>query len=666
MAKVIIAPYGRKARMERFENLYTAERRGNYEAAYPNGIDLKPGTDEHESLVTEIMMRAREARNVILAKTDVWEKIDMSLTTYMKMDDAEEKIKADDERKPVAVVVPMSYAIRETLLTYLMAAFLDEPFFRYEGTGPEDVVGAMLLEMTIARQTRQNKVGLALHNMWSDAISYGFGAVGVNYMQHKRNISVSKKVVQEGFMSKLFGALGMGGEDQFERSTELRLVSEGNELIGIDPYMYLPDPNVPIEHVQKGEFAGYLERTNVMNVLSEENGSDVWFNALYLKSIQDGRSILFDEQMTGRYEKDGGFYSRSQAAVTTNPVDIVHFYWKLIPAEWDLGDSEYPETWYFAVAGDSVLLAAEPLTDNHGMIPIAVCAPDSDGHITTPTSKLETINGLQEFVDWEFKSRMHAVRKSLNDMFVVDPKLIYTQDLKNPKPGKLIRLRPGAWGKGVSDAVQQLKVNDVTAGHLAEVSGVIAVAREMSGAVDFMHGIARKSSERITATEHMDTRTGALSRLQRLAKLISMMAHDDIATMFAYNTQQYMSQDTYVKTVGEWEERLLTEYGIQQVAGRYPVRPQDLDIMFDIVSHDGTVPGGGDAQAWVQMYQIMAGNPEIAAQHDMGRVFKHIARLLGAKNLDEFNKSAGPVNFNVQSDQAVGDQVASGRLQQLG
>jgi hypothetical protein len=40
----------------------------------------------------------------------------------------------------------------ETILTYLVAAFLQDPIFRYEGAGPEDITGALLMELAVGLQ----------------------------------------------------------------------------------------------------------------------------------------------------------------------------------------------------------------------------------------------------------------------------------------------------------------------------------------------------------------------------------------------------------------------------------------------------------------------------------------------------------------------------------
>jgi hypothetical protein len=52
-------------------------------------------------------------------------------------------------------------------------------------------------------------------------------------------------------------------------------------------------------------------------------------------------------------------------------------------------------------------------------------------------------------------------------MLIVDPSLINMADLEDPKPGKLIRMRRAAWGRGVENAVKQLNVNDITRQHIS-------------------------------------------------------------------------------------------------------------------------------------------------------------------------------------------------------
>ena len=106
----------------------------NYDYEYPDGLDLKPGSKLHDKLRDEVIQRANEANSAVSNRYESWNKIDEVLTTYIPLDQDEEDVKTADGRKPVSIIFPYTYAIHETVLTYLVNAFLTEPIFRYEGT----------------------------------------------------------------------------------------------------------------------------------------------------------------------------------------------------------------------------------------------------------------------------------------------------------------------------------------------------------------------------------------------------------------------------------------------------------------------------------------------------------------------------------------------------
>ena len=73
------------------------------------------------------------------------------------------------------------------------------------------------------------------------------------------------------------------------------LIFEGNDLSNIDPYLWLPDPSVSSDHIQDGEYLGWIDRDNYMNMLSEESQSDSGiFNVRYLRKKGDKRSRIKD------------------------------------------------------------------------------------------------------------------------------------------------------------------------------------------------------------------------------------------------------------------------------------------------------------------------------------------------------------------------------------
>lgn len=629
-------------------DMVTKDTRISYD--YPRGLDFKPGSKLYKKLKYEVLRRAQDSYDEMSKKFPTWKKIDESLTAYIPLDDYEKDVLSRDSRKPVSIVVPFSYATLETLLTYDVAAFLNDPIFRYEGMSSEDTIGAAMLEGVVRHQCLWSKVALNLHTMFRDSKVYGFGAVGLDWTR-RYGYRTEKK--QEGFWSALTSAFRPTG---FKRVRgEREMLYEGNRLVNIDPYSYLPDTDAPIHDPQMGEHVGWIERDNYMNLLKRERDGE-FFNVKYLRHMASGRSYISRVDDSGREAKHGSSRDIGRSKQTM-PVDVIYMFITLIPKEFELGSSEYPEKWLFVLAGDEVVIQAKPLGLNHDLYPVAVSAPDFDGYSATPTSRLEVIYGLQKTLDWLISSHVTNVRKSINDMLVVDPYLINMGDLRDGKPGKLVRMRRAAWGRGVENAVMQLKVNDVTKQHISDAAYVVDMMQRVSAAVDSVMGIMRTSGERRSATESRDSRTGALSRLERAGKVASVQALFDIAYMFGSQTQQLMSKPTYVKITGGDQMRLMADLGVQP-GMRAKVGPNDIIIEYDVVPKDGSNASAGNPEIFKELFQIIATQPELYQSFDLIRIFKHIARSAGAKNVDEFERFK-PV---IAPDQQVQANAQAGNL----
>ena len=624
-----------------------------FDYSYPDKLDLRPGSDLHTKLKDRIMERANTSARKMGTRYSDWNAIDHTLTAYIPLSDAEQIVKSKDVRKPVSVVFPYSYTILETLMSYFVAAFVQDPIFRYEGTGPKDVIGAILLEKLIQVQCIKSKVGLNLHTMARDAFSYGFGAVTPTWISQKGKETVT-------LPSTSF--LGFGPKS---RTMEVdKVLYEGNALENIDPYLYLPDPTVPIHDPQAGEFVGWLAQTNYMRLLSDEKGSDELFNVRYLGRLKGRRSTLMTGDNSGRGTKSGMSTRDSFTENVSNAVDIIKMFIKLIPKDWGLGDSEYPENWYFELASDEVIIRCRPVGLDHGKYPISVTAPDFDGYSLTPISRIEMLYGMQGILDFLFNSHVENVRKAINDMIIYDPYLVNSEDLKNPAPGKLIRLRRPAWGRGTKDVAHQLVVNDVTRANVQDSAFIIQWMDRISAADSSMQGALRQGGpERLTGAEFQGTRAGGVNRLERIAKVIGLQAMQDIGTFFASHNKQLMESESYIKLSGDWQEVLMSEFGQEGIdRGRIKVSPDQLNINYDVIVRDGSVPGGNYSDSWIQLFQTLGQNPELAQRFDVVRIFSHIARNLGAKNVNDFVRRGGGVNPMSMPNQDVMNQVQAGNM----
>jgi hypothetical protein len=596
----------------------------HYDYDYPNGLDLDPHNETHQNLLTKLMAYAVESHEKLSERFSSWNKIDANLTAYIPAD-----LKDTDGKytSKTPIIIPMSYATSETILTYLMTAFIKDPIFGFRGSGPEDDPGAAVLERVIQHNCRRFKAGLALNTMWKDSIAYGIGAATTVWDTIK------------GYKDGDYG-----------------VIYEGNKLINISPYMYLPDPNVEATNIQDGEIWGWIDRTNVVSILEAEEFDEDMFNGQYVKHI-DGSSTLVDTTDEGNKK----FEVNTTSIV--KPVYNINLYVNLIPSDWGLGDRKYPEKWFFRISGDSIIITAKPLGLSHNMYPGAACAPDSDGYSSAPISQLEIVYGLQTTMDFLFSSHVANVRKAINDMLIVDPSLVNLNDLRNPTPGKLVRLRRMAWGRGVTNAVQQLNVNDITRNNIGDSSFIIDILQRVTGSSEILQGVMRSGGERRSATEARDAKTGALSRIEKLAKIIDMQAMQDIQYLFASHTQELMEKDMTVKLTGRFMEDLIAEYGAENIkTDRVRISPDDLNVDYDIVGHTGATAGEENPDLWVQLFQVLASSPELSQEMDIIRVFKHVARQLGAKNVEDFVRRGGSFQPVIAADSQVQQGVQRGDI----
>lgn len=624
--------------------------RENYDYEYPEGLDLRPVSELHTNLRSMIWSKAAAARNSICKRFDSWREIDKTLTTYIPLKDKEENLKEKDSTKPVSIVFPYSYSSLESILTYLSMAFFQDPIFKYEGVEDTDTVGAMLMEAVIRNHCIKNKVALNLHTAFRDASAYGIAAAIPEWVR-----KYGKRV--EKSTSAIDGAEGIITSEQMTFVDDL--LFEGNALSNIDPYMLLLDNSVSSNDIQRGEFFGWVDRTNFMSLLTQENQPDSgYFNVKYLRNVTNKKSSLaLDES-----ERDTKFGSKSELSGVdkfTNPVDRIRMYIDLIPKDWNLSDSEYPEKWYFELASDDVIIRCERADHNHGMYPVGIASPEADGYSLTPIGRLEIAYGLQHTLDFLFNSHISNVRKAINDMLVVDPYLVNIEDLKDPQPGKLIRLRRPAWGRGVDKVVQQLGVQDITRANISDASYITGWMDRILGVDGSMMGALRQSGpERLTSAEFQGTRSSAVSRLQRVAMIISLQFMQDIGTMFAVHTQQYMSKSTFVKAAGRYAEQLYAKFNTRNIK----VTPMDLAIDYDLIVHDGSVPGGNFSSVWTDLFKTIGTSEILAPQFDMVKMFEYIAIQLGAKNIEDFKRNVDRIQPTKMPDDQVMREVERGNL----
>ena len=587
-----------------------------YDYKYPLNNDWRPKSKLHGETMSWIIQRARYARNVMMQRWPIYDSIDEKLTSYIVPDDKGPK------GSPSAVVIPISYSVLDTLLTYFMATFGDGPIIQCRPIGPEDRIKAALMELALDHQFRRSKALLALYVQWRDAFAYGLGIVHTKWQT-----DFGKKLYSRpyGFISDLSGMFVKRGTKVVSKR---EIISEYNTLENINVRSYFPDPSVPCHKIQDGEFVCISVPTTYATLLEWERQSpEMWFNVRYLSGYGGNRS----EFASPNTNLDTISIETLGQDKINRPITLLYCYANIIPKELKVGKSEYPEKWLFCIANDSVIVRAQPLNLEHNMFPIAVACPTFDGYSVGPISSIEVTYEAQLAADKFYKQRMRTLEAVSNVKMIIDPYLARYDDAIDPDKNA-IRIRDHVWGRGVDGAAKQLDLHDPLPNILTDISYLNELIQRSTGAVDQMQGVVRPSGERRSATEMRDTRMSAVSRLQKMARLVSLQSMQDMGRQAAINTKQFSSMKILVPLMGGFARELQQIYNSDQAT----IFPEDLDVEVDITISDATSPGGEFLPDLIQMFQMIESYPETAMAFDATRMVLDLLKRAGVKGASQF------------------------------
>lgn len=633
-------------------NLQTYVAYHDYGYEYPDGLDLKPGSTLHNSLIAKLMQKGQASRDYIKSRFPSWNLLDRHMTGFVPRTEAESIVKAKDSRKPLSVVLPVSYVGRETILTSLHAAYGVNPF-PVVGLSPDDTVKAVLLEQVLKTSLIRSKFELYLNTFLADGLTYGIGVMAPYWHVD----TAFKTELEEAGEYDMFGNWQTSGYTPVRKE---KVRWEGNRFKNIDPYLWLPDPICPAHDIQSAEGMGWLERDNRMSLLAMEQQDDSFFNCKYLEAIPGVSSLMGNEDLRNERHSMETYPTNTNA--TNSPVDVMYWYQTLIPKEWKLGDSDYPEKWLFAVAGDAVIIKAQPLDLNHNMYPISVVAPDFDGRSACPTARLEIIYGLQEFADWCYSVHIANIRKTVNNTFLANPFDIDMKSMKKvmSEAGGVVLLRRQAWTKDLKNSLMQIPQADVTRGHVQDAFAVTQFIERVLASPSYAQGMQDANApERRTKAEFQTTAAGGVRRLSRMASLCYSMGLYDLGYMCVSHIQQFMSTNTWLSITGDLQQRLQLEYqytpNLQQ--GMMQIGPGDIDADFDIAPFNSALPEEADPQALFMLYQQALQNPLLSQRFDLVRMYKGIARRFGERNIDDYE-----IKFSAMPDQQLMNMAADNQM----
>ena len=621
-------------------------------------LELKFNTKKHNEILEALRNRLHSAAHAVAKKASEYAENEDEFMAYMKTSDADAlRESKKDEGKPeyVSLQIPYSYAVLMSWHTYVSSVFLSRsPVLQFQGRHGESEHQTQAVEAIMDYQTQ---VGghLVPYYIWLlDAGKYGVGIMGNYWDEEFTQVS---EIVEEPVT---YLGITIAGKTQKKKRTRRVRKYQGNRLFNIRPQDFVFDSRVSLANFQKGEFCGRYTDIGWNDVAkSQEYGQ--YYNVAEVRRMMNNK-----HNATSQGERDTGSTNLELPDAVTKDnstlqdelkspdfVNIVEMHVELIPKDWGLGKSTYPEKWVFTIANDKVIIESQPYDALHGDFPYNVLEYEMEGYGLYKRGMLEMLAPLEDTMTWLMNTHFYNVRAVLNGQFIADPSRITLSDFKSEGGGRIVRTKPTAYGQDIRTMFHQISTTDVTQNHLRDASIITDLIQRVSGVTDNIMGMVN-SGGRKSATEIRSSNAFGGNRLKTQSEYFSAMG-------FAPQSQQLL-QNTQQKYDGEQKFKLAGDLIDQNNAEAFMnINPESVAGFFDFVPVDGTMPVDRFAQVtmWTQMFGQLRQMPEVMAGYDMASIFAWVAQLGGLKNIKRFKINVLPPG-GAQTGAANGSLVPLG------
>lgn len=579
--------------------------------------DLKPTSQLYQMLKTRLTSRVRLAETENSKHHQRWTDAEERVLAYVPESEADSRRRSRRSRgEPTYTTIQIPYTFAQVMAahTYWTSVFLSRaPIHQVTGRHGEGEMQISAMEALLAYQTEVGGAMVPYFLWFYDAAKYGVGWLGSYWCEDHVQWTTIEQAPD-------------GSRVQVTRRTESYA---GNKVFNVSPFDCLPDPRVTVNEFQKGEFLAIRCRMMWSDVVRRAK-QGTYTNLELIRTQKDFQKASTDG--SGQLERPSSDFIIDTNNQLNHPaaITIYEVYVELLPKEWGLSESDFPEKWVFTITEDlSVVIGCQPLGLMHGQFPVDVLSSEIEGYGTYNRGIPEIQEPIQNTMDWLLNSHMFNVRSALNLGFIVDPTKIVMKDVEKGGPGFVWRLRPEAYGQPINTFYEQVQINDVTQGHMQDLQAMFGIGERVFGVNDQMLGMLAQGGRK-TATE-VRTSTGfGVNRLKTVAEWQSASGFAPHTQKLIQSSQQYYGVEKKLKIVGD----------LAQMAGErfMMVTPEAIAGGYDLIPVDGTLPIDRFAQVtmWREMLGDIAQMPQILMQYDLAKIFSWVAQLGGLKNLDRF------------------------------
>lgn len=553
------------------------------------------------------------------------------------------------------IVIPVVMPQVEAAVTYQASVFLQgTPIFGVVAD-PANADAAVQIETLI--QDQQDRGGWVdeLAKAFRDAFKYNLGCIEAEWVRE-----VSWDIVTDTTYAN--GRQGRPKE----------ILWEGNKLTHRDLYNTFWDMRVkPTEVSEKGEFAGYnmmLSRIALIDYINKLPYVQKWAhkNALEsgLPSVPNTPPVsglsqytvpeINSRAFTDAAPSDGtnweSWFTASHGENTKsriqykNNYQVTVLYARILPEDFnlDVPGRNQVQIWKFIIVNNCAVIYAERQTNAHNLIPLFFFHALDDGLSYQTKSLADNVCPIQDITTTLMNANIAARRRALSDRMLYDPSRVDEKFINSPVPTAKIPVRPGAYGKPLSEAVypfpfrdDQFQFNNM------EMQQMLSLANVISGQNPAKQGQFVKGNK--TKSEFDEIMYYANGRDQLISMSIESSLMRRLKMVIKANILQFQGG---VK---------LLNRELDQVVDVDPLKLRQAMIVFKV--SDGLNPSSKivDGDSLAVAMQVIGSSPAIGAGYNIAPMFSYLMKMRGAK-LKEFEKS---------SEQLAYEQAMSGYQQQV-
>lgn len=626
--------------------------------------DLRPGSRLHDEIVQRVIDYAKIGYDCNSANIKEIENVERLLDGFMIPDEIDELRKDEDDRKPINIINPVLYSHRNQFLTAMHRPFFSTPpgLHRFAGPGsPERAAKAAIATKLIGRLSGWFGERSACDTHWGDGYAHGRAYMWGKWSKRTRPTK-TRQTIDEDLAAALatMGVEHAPGDEVAYLDEDTEVTREGTEWIPLDNFNVLTDPSTTPGKFQESAFFGWVADTDALLLYGmEDDPEEQLFNCRGLVALAEHTSAV-SSHWRDTNSRSGRIDNKPEPPrqKKSTRCHVVYMFIRIIPRDWNLGESKKPQIWSFGVSADRILIKCHRSRTLHGGIPVVCCAPNSRGHHISPVSNLMITMGQQIAIDSLVKQDLDFQELANGGYFILDGTMLHTEDFGRGGGPRVIRMKKRAMGRPISEMYHQVQISDVTSNNYAKADYMLKMAEKGGGisedGADMPDHAGSIGINAITSK--------SVSQMGRIALLIDEQSRQPQGEQNLCNAAQWMDTEVIVDILGREDETIRQGYGLPPEATGLMLGHWDIDPYLDVVPLAAMSGGPKNVTAMMEFLKTLtAAAPEQVAQYaakfHVEEFLTAVAREMGIYDVDWYR-----YNLNTMPNEQVLAQQQAGNL----